>query len=127
MLPVSNPKKELIKAKSKPPSLLSTIDKEDQITLALITTNIFRVTCLQNEEAFPSQTPIALIKLISITFNKTTVRRNSSYCILKLIPVWACLTLVLVRKAARVRMPNISQVVLIVEKAAKFGYLIATT
>jgi hypothetical protein len=126
VLPVSNLKKELIKAKSKPPSLLSTIDKEDQITLALITTSTCRVTCLQNEEAFPSQTPIALIKLISITFNKTTARRNSSYCILKLIPVWACLTLVLVRKAARVRTLNISQV-LIVEKAAKFGYLMVTT
>ena len=86
------------------------------------------MTCLQNEEAFRSQTPIALIKLILTTFNKTTARRNSSYCILKLIPVWACLTPVrLVQKGqARVRTLNISQV-LIVEKAVQFGYLIATT
>ena len=72
MLPVSNLKKQLNRAKSKPTSLLSTIDKEAPTILDSITTNTFRVICLQNEEAFPSEILIALIKPISITFNKIT-------------------------------------------------------
>ena len=72
MLPVSNLKKQLIKARSKLTSLLSTTDKEALTILDSITTNTFRVTCLQNVEAFPSETPIALIKPILITFNKIT-------------------------------------------------------
>lgn len=72
MLPASNLKKQLSRAKSKLISLLSTIDKEAPIILGSITTNTFRVTCLQNEAAFPSQILIALIKPILITFNKIT-------------------------------------------------------
>ena len=74
MLLVSNLKKQqLTKLKSRLTSVLSTIEEiKDLVTLASITTNIFRVIYLQNGEAFPSETPIALIKLILITFNKTT-------------------------------------------------------
>jgi hypothetical protein len=80
-------------------------------------------------EAFPSETPIALIKLILITFKTAPELRNKVLCILKLTPVWGCLTLVMARLVRWVKVRarvNINHL-LIVGKAVKFGYLIVIT
>ena len=124
MLPVSSPKKWLIKDRSRPTSLPQTIEATRVLTI----TNIYRVICLQNVEAFRLEIPIASIKLILITFNRIMEQRNR-FCILKLIPVWGCLTLVMDHRVKWVKVQIRISIKrqLIVGKAVKFGYLIVIT
>tara|TARA_B110000285_G_C15128985_1_gene622193 strand:+ start:3142 stop:3348 length:207 start_codon:yes stop_codon:yes gene_type:complete len=55
---------------------------------------------------------------------------RNKFCILKLIPVWGCLTLVAMDhrvKWVKVQIRISIRLVLIVGKAVKFGYLIVIT